>query len=382
MDLAICIIAYNRLDSLKNVLESISKAYYDQEVTLIISIDKSDITSVVEYANEVEWKYGDKEVILHHENLGLRQHVLRCGELTKKYDGLIVLEDDIIVTESFFFYAKACVQKYKDDDNIAGISLYNFPVNYQTCLPFHPLQSDSDVYLMKCAQSWGQVWMPRQWAMFKEWYDEHCDEFIEKPHLPIAICSWPKSSWLKYHTRYCIEQHKYFVYPYISLSTNNGDSGTHVVQKSTLFQSALLYGIKKKFNLNPVVRYDGFFENELLYDVFGLKENELCLDYNSSKKNRMQCRYWLSRRHLPYKIIKSFALELCPYEMNVYAERNGNDLFLYDTTQEVKNKFDDTEYLFYCYIYHWDISWNLIKNAIKQIFQRYVNKILLKIKWS
>lgn len=379
MKFAICIIAYNRLNSLKNVLKSISEAYYDQKVTLIISIDKSNNTSVTDYANQFEWKYGDKQIISHHKNLGLRQHVLKCGELTKEYDGLVVLEDDITVAESFFLYTKACVQKYKDDDNIAGISLYNFPINYQNCLPFHPLRSDSDVYLMHCAQSWGQVWMPRQWKMFREWYDTHCEEFVEKPHLPKAICSWPKSSWLKYHTRYCIEQNKYFVYPYVSLSTNNGDTGTHVTQKSTLFQASLLYGIKRNFNLNPVIRYDGFFENELLYDVLGLKEDKLCIDFYGEKQNRMRCRYWLSRKQMPYKIIKSFALELFPYEMNIFAGRNGKELFLYDTSQKTKNRFTNIGYLFYCYIYHLKISRNFTTNIFKHIIQRYGNKIFRKI---
>lgn len=379
MNIAICIIAYNRLASLKNVLESISKAYYDQEVTLIISIDKSENKSIVEYANQYEWKYGHKQIISHSRNLGLRQHVLKCGDLVAHYDGLIVLEDDITVAESFFFYARQCVEEYKENDDIAGISLYNFQVNYQNCLPFYPLRSDSDVFLMQCAQSWGQVWMPRQWTMFRKWYDKHCDEFVEEPHLPQAICSWPKSSWLKYHTRYCIEQRKYFIYPYISLSTNNGDAGAHVVQKSTLFQSCLLYGMKKYFYLNPVVKYDGFFENELLYNLLGLKEDELCLDFYGSRQNRTQCRYWLTRKHLPYKIMKSFALERSPYEINVYAEISGRELFLYDTTIRAKNKFKKTECQFLCYIYHFEFSRKFVKNIIKLTMWWFKSKIFTKI---
>lgn len=351
MNFALCIIAYNRLESLKNVVDSVSRAYYDQEVSLIISVDKSDNPAVLDYANHCEWEYGQKRVISHSEKLGLRKHVLKCGDLVNEYDGLIVLEDDVIVAESFFLYAKACVQKYKDEDSIAGISLYNFPINYQNLLPFYPLKSDSDVFLMSCAQSWGQVWMPRQWLMFRKWYDMHSDEFGEEPHLPKAICNWPQTSWLKYHTRYCIEQHKYFVYPYVSFSTNSSDAGTHVVKKSTLFQSQLFYGLKRNFNLNPTICYDGFFENESLCDVLGF-HNELCIDFYDEKQNRMHCRFWLTRRHLPYKIVKSFALELCPYEQNVYLGIYGDDLFLYDTTIQERNKFNVKILHFLYYIYY------------------------------
>ena len=274
MKIAICIIAYNRINSLKRLLRSLSNAFYGEDkVPLIISIDKSDHNEVFEYAENFEWAYGDKQVILQAKRLGLRNHVLKCGDLLNDFDALIVLEDDVSVAQSFYFYAKQCAEKYKDDDEIAGISLYNFPLNYHNLLPFQPLQTNSDIYLMQCAQSWGQVWMKKQWKDFMDWYYKHDDDFGELPHLPRSICNWPRTSWLKYHTRYCIECNKYFIYPYVSLSTNNADVGVHYAQKSSLFQSSMLYGKKTTFKLNPQVRYDAFFENENLCDFLYLDRN-------------------------------------------------------------------------------------------------------------
>ncbi len=170
MQLAICIISYNRPESVRRVLSSIDKGFYlSDSVDLIISIDYSGSDEVERVAAEFNWRFGEKRIIAHKSNLGLRQHVLSCGELTRSYDGLIVLEDDVFVAPSFYLYAKACVERYHTDDTIAGISLYSFAVNYHTMLPFDPLHSDSDVYLMQNAQSWGQVWMPRQWDEFKKW---------------------------------------------------------------------------------------------------------------------------------------------------------------------------------------------------------------------
>ena len=369
MKIAICIITYNRLESLKRVLESINRAYIDQDVTLIISIDKSDTSKIENYADSYQWTFGDKRVIKHEQNQGLRKHVLACGELTREYDALIVLEDDIVVAESFLTYARQCVEKFKDDDNIAGISLYNFPLNYHCRLPFYPLQSDSDVFLMQCAQSWGQVWMPRQWAEFRKWYDYNNEEFVEQPHLPKSICSWPKSSWLKYHTKYCIENHKYFVYPYLSLATNNSDAGTHVEKNDTLFQAFIRYGIKKEFNLQPEIKYDGFFENEILYSILGYSEEDLCLDFYGSKDNREKKRYWLSREIMPYRVLKSFALAYRPYELNIIYNNVGNELYLYDTSiAENKGNVNNTKN-FLTYIY--DISpKKMIKLWIKGLLKR------------
>lgn len=371
MNIAICIIAYNRIDSLKRVLNSLERSYYNERITLIISIDKSDTTQVEDFAKEYNWNYGEKRVITHSENLGLRKHVLKCGDLLEEYDALIVLEDDISVAPSFFYYAKQCVEKYAEDENIAGISLYNFPLNYQNQLPFNPLHSDSDVYLMQCAQSWGQVWMKKQWFAFKKWYNEHSEEFGELPHLPKAICNWPKSSWLKYHTRYCIENHKYFVYPYISLSTNNSDAGTHNLNKTTYFQSQLLYGLKDNFKLSPSISYDGFFESEMLAEHLGIESNDICIDFYGEKDNRIKNRYWLTRKQLPYKILSSYSLSYKPFEWNIIIKEKGFELFLYDTKSFTKNSFVNTNILFKQYIYNHNFSLiYLLKRKIKRILNK------------
>ena len=351
MNIGICIIAYNRLNSLKRVLTSLEQGYYNESVTLIISIDKSNDNHVKDFAGQYEWKQGEKRIIAHPENLGLRKHVLKCGDLLNEYDALIVLEDDVSVAPSFYYYAKQCVEKFYDDDNIAGISLYNFPLNYQNRLPFYPLHSDSDVYLMQCAQSWGQVWMKKQWFAFKEWYLNHSEEFGELSHLPKAICRWPKSSWLKYHTRYCIEKKKYFVYPYVALSTNNSDAGTHNINKSSFFQSNLLYGKKEIFKLTPTIYYDGFFESLLLSNYLGCVYNDVCVDFYGEKKNFSNKRYWLTREKLSYKIVKSYSLTYKPYEWNILQNEKGYELFIYDTQFIESNKFYSTKKLFNQYLF-------------------------------
>lgn len=362
-NIAICVIAYNRIDSLKRVLQSLEQAYYDDKVTLFISIDKSQTNSVEIFAEQYSWKFGIKKVITHSSNLGLRKHVLKCGDLLENYDALIVLEDDISVVPSFYYYAKQCVVKFANNDDIAGISLYNFPINYINKLPFYPLQSDSDVYLMKCAQSWGQVWMKKQWKDFITWYKVNSEEFMELPHLPKNICKWPKSSWLKYHTKYCIENNKYFVYPYISLSTNNSDTGTHVGKSSTLFQSYMLWGEKKIFKLTPSVRYDGFFENENIIGFLNLKESELCVDFYGDKKNGQGRKFLLSREKLNFHIITSYALTYRPYELNVLCNNYGHDVFLYDTTKPCRNEANKNSKIdYYYYIYKFASLKSLLKS--------------------
>ena len=331
MDIAICIIAYNRTESLKRTLNFINQATFSRKTKLYISIDHSDSTDVEIFAKDFQWKYGEKEIILHKTKLGLRKHILSCGNILNNHDALIVLEDDIVVSPDFYNYAQATVNKYHDDDNIAGISLYNFPISYHSNQPFSPQLSDSDIYLMQNAQSWGQVWMRKQWKDFYNWYLVNNDEFEELPHLPKSICSWPKNSWLKYHTRYCIEENKFFVYPYKARSTCFADVGEHTNNSTSIYQIPILTSLCNTYNLAPNVKYDSFFENISIYTWLNLKETDICIDFYGDKGNREKRRFWLTRQQQPYKVIKSYGLRMKPYEMNIKYNIKGNDLFLYDT---------------------------------------------------
>lgn len=371
----ICCITYNRKNSLERLLKSLDTAIYDEEVTLIISIDKSNSDEAEKYSEAYKWTHGKKIVIKHEKNLGLRKHILSCGELLKEYEAMIVFEDDITVAKSFYLYAKQCVEKFSKDKQCAGISLYSFQRNYQNRLPFIPLKTDSDVYKMTCAQSWGQVWMREQWFEFMKWYKNNCEEFDENPHLPRAICKWPKSSWLKYHTRYCIEKNKYFVYPYVSLSTNNGDAGVHANQNFSFFQTPLQFGEKKDFLLNPKISYDGFFENLQLYTYMGIDKDDICIDLYGEKSNREKKRYWLTRKRENFKIVSSYALDLIPWEMNIIDKRYGYDIFLYDTNfpQSLKpNGGDNIVSYFYC------IPNDALKSLIKMKIFNYLKR---SFKW-
>lgn len=362
-DIAICTVGYNRPESMTRLLQSLSRGIYpsDVAVTLYISIDKSDSDNVVDVARSFDWKHGVKQILTHEKNLGLRRHILSCGDLLEKHDALIVLEDDVVVAPGFYQYATQTVERYSEDDNIAGISLYNFPVNYQYLpinyqgyLPFIPVKTNSDIYLMQCAQSWGQVWMKKQWQEFKRWYANNSEEFTFKPNLPATICSWGKSSWLKYHTRYCIESGKYFVYPYTSFSTCFADAGVHVRDANTIYQTPLHYGDASDLRLNPSIRYDGYFECENIAQWLDIPMSQLCIDFYGENGNSQAKRYWLTRKAMPYKVVRAFALQCKPYPLNVYYGIPGNELFLYDTSVVAAMPTDNSfarENLFLSYMY-------------------------------
>lgn len=356
MNIAIVAVAYNRVDSLSRLLSSLKKANYDDNrITLIISVDKSKTDVVERFADDFQWNHGEKIVDKHVDNLGLRSHMMSLGKWFNQFDALVVLEDDIVVSPSFYHYTCQTVEKYHACPNIVGISLYGFSINYQTGLPFQPYKDEHDIYFMNCAMSWGEIWMRDSWKEFYKWYLEHQD-FPVTTHLPLSICLWNEKSWLKYHTRYCIEENKFFVHPYVSLSTNYGDEGEHSNGLSkSLFQVGFQQGKKNNYLLpnfgDEAVYYDGFFENKSLYKLLDFAPDELCLDLQGERHNRQKKRYWLTTENQGYKIVKAFGLNYRPIEMNIMLNNPGGGIFLYDTSIKEKNKLK-TNHKSMLYRYH------------------------------
>ena len=386
-EIAIVVVAYNRLDSLRRLLSSLQEAYYDgYQPTLIISIDKSDTDLIERYADGFIWKNGQKIVDKHEVNLGLRPHMMSLGKWFDSFDALVVLEDDLIVSKNFFFYTRQCVEKYYDKSYIAGISLYRFEFNYQTEAPFSPMNDEHDAFFMQNAMSWGEVWMKKSWQLFYDWYLNN-QSFTLSAELPKRVQMWGKNSWLKYHTRYCIENELFFVYPYVSLTTNFGEAGVHsTMGYRTAYQTILQTGIKSSYNLpelDSAVKYDGFFENCILYEILGKSKDVLCIDLQGKNLNALKKRFWLSTKLLNYKIIRSFSLQLRPIEANIIYGLEGEGVYLYDTTEKRRNERKKKDRSF-IYFFHIDDVLNFLKNyglsnLVRDFFKR-ISVVLLSKK--
>ncbi|MGQ1911612.1 hypothetical protein ACT3CE_17745 [Marinifilum sp. RC60d5] len=342
-NIAIVVITYNRLNSLKRLLLTLKEVNFSNDkIPLYISIDYSGNDIIEKYCDEFIWPHGEKIVIKHAENLGLKRHILSTGDLLSAHDALVVLEDDLVVSNCMYNYIKQSVVKYSKNKNIAGVSLYSFAVNYQNWKPFNPVKNEYDAYAMNCAQSWGQIWFADQWFEFKNWLLQNKD-FAFSDKIPQTLMGWTKS-WLKYHTRYCIEKNKYFIYPYVSLSSPTSEAGVHSKEEYSQTVVALQDGNMVNYRLpllEECIKYDGFFENKNLYSFLNKNHNELCLDLNNTR-NKYSSRYILTMKSLPFRVEKSYGLNLFPSELNVLRNINGTGIFLYDTLVVEKKPIIDT----------------------------------------
>ena len=84
-------------------------------------------------------------------------------------------------------------------------------------------------------------------------------------------------------------------------------------------------------------------------------------------KNR---KYLLSSRVLPYKVIKTFALQMRPQEQNIIYDVQGNDIFLYDSEIEASKSQGNAEENHYIYCHRiYGNTRLLLKTCFKLIIE-------------
>lgn len=320
---AIIVVGYNRPNSIERLLLSLNEAIYESKVKLLISLDSGGGGKVLNVVNSFKWKYGEKEVIIRDERLGLRRHIIECGNLAEIYGSIILLEDDLYVSPYFYKYATDALDYYSDEERISGISLYNHKLNQFALMPFEPLYDNSDVYFLKLAASWGQIWTKKQWGGFIDWYNQ-CDGLQDVKGLPARVLNWPESSWLKYFNAYMSHVDKYFVYPRVSLTTNFCDAGTHFDENhNDIYQVPLLqhyreFTFQSFDDANAI--YDSWFEfDSYIVSNIIFRENEKKIDfdlYGLKQRRDLNAEYVITSKEVSNSI-KTFGGGLKPNELNI-----------------------------------------------------------------
>lgn len=382
----IVVSAFNRPKSLIRILSSLDMANYgsyESNVKLIISIDFSGNDEVKKVAENFIWRHGEKELIVHQSNLGLKEHILSCGDLTSKYGSIILLEDDLFVSPHFYTYASDALDFYSNDSRVAGISLYKHMFNETARLPFTPLTDDSDVFFMQLASSWGQVWTSDQWNRFKKWYNTN-PSINSDDKLPWDVKLWSESSWKKYFIKYLIVKDKYFVYPQVSLSTNFGDSGTHHKNGvNSLLQVPITF-LKEEFSFIELEKsnsiYDSFCEPlpHIIKKHFPkLKEFNFEIDFYRTKdfsileKDLVLTTVSLNEyKKISSNILLSFALQLKPIELNILMNLKGKNIVLVPKNPQINAKSRAHRLLLIEYFYK-SLDRDLLKAMAYKVWSRF-----------
>ena len=330
---AIVVVGYNRINSIKRLLASLEKAYYpDYDIPLVISIDASGNDLLYRYVQNYEWKFGTKYVLIRSERLGLKNHIFACGDLTQYFKAIILLEDDLYVSQYFYEYTSVTLDYYKDEKEVACIGLYSYTSNVYSVLPFIPYQGEYDVYGIQATITWGECWNTRMWSDFKNWMKQNPEIDWDNLDIPNNVKNFNRA-WSKYFTAYLSVTSRFVIAPYKSYTTNFSEAGEHRNYMDTCVQVPIVRRkeILRFGSIDKIQKYDAYF-NPLGLDKF-LNIESLYVDFYSMRSNILNCRYLLTLDILPYKQIKSFGLILKPIEANIYCGIEGSGIYLYDLSE-------------------------------------------------
>ena len=261
---AVVAVGYNRPDALLRLLRSLAAGTYPDGVPLVVSLDYSGDPRPGEVADAFDWPHGPKRVIRHAANLGLRMHILSCGDLSLEYGGVILFEDDIVAAPHHYAYVLQAIDQYGPDDRIGGFGLYGYRLNEFNNMDFEPLDDGSDVYFLQVAASWGQAWTAAQWRLFRAWYAEHGTRPIRvADRVPRQLEAWRDNSWKRFYIKYLTATDRTFVFPRASLSTNTARSGTNTKREVSIYQTPMDQQ-SRDWRMPPLdrslARYDVFYE--------------------------------------------------------------------------------------------------------------------------
>jgi hypothetical protein len=324
------VVAYNRPLALRRSLASLSALHTNQWPRLVISVDAGGDrrAEVLACARTFAWP-GHMEVLVHPEPLGLKEHVLRCGDLTATHGPVVVLEDDVIVSPALLGYAQQALSTYAQEPRLAGISLYALPYNETAGLPFRPVKDGYDAYFIQQVSSSGQLWTKEQWSGFRAWFSAHAEP-IATEETPRNVRQWPGSSWKKHFIRYLVATDRYFLFPQASYTSNCGDEGTHYAHATNVWKSDMALAA-------PRLRLPTFGGDGAHYDAFlellprllpATLRADITVDLNGTKDLTTVRTGRILTTRACTNAERTFGMHAEPLEMNVLLQVAGEGIHL------------------------------------------------------
>lgn len=162
---AVLFLVFNRLDTTKKVFEAIRKAkpprlYIAADGTREQKQDEDEkVKAVREYViANVDWDC-EVKTLFREKNLGCKYAVSGAIDWFFENEEMgIILEDDCLPSQSFFWFCEELLDKYKDDMRIGMISGNNFQKGMK--------RGNGDYYFSIFPHIWGWASWRRVWKYF------------------------------------------------------------------------------------------------------------------------------------------------------------------------------------------------------------------------
>lgn len=233
----ILVFAFNRLESLKSTISSLLSNFEAAESSLFIFVDGAredredeikKVESVQQYVLSIT---GFKSVShrFYDVNQGLAKSIISgTTEVINKYGKVIVVEDDLYLSQSFLRYMNEMLDRFEDDERVMQISGYGSRLT-------RPCDYVWEVYLNERAHSWTWGTWKDRWATV-DWEVKDFQQLRVSRKQQRAFCrrgsdlygmlkgymEGRNNSWYIRFNYSMYKQHRYSVCPVRSLVRNDG----------------------------------------------------------------------------------------------------------------------------------------------------------------
>lgn len=160
----VIIFTFNRPEHLKQTLSALKNNMFSTKTDIFFFSDSArrpedekNVNEVRDVINNVQG-FNSITVTERSENYGLAKNIIAgVTEVIDQYGKCIVLEDDMITSKFFLKYMNDGLDLYQEDEEVASIHGYIYPVKEN--LP--------DTFFIRGADCWGWATYKRSWDLFE-----------------------------------------------------------------------------------------------------------------------------------------------------------------------------------------------------------------------
>lgn len=315
-DIAVALIFFNRPECLRQTFGAIASARPSRLYLIQDGArdnkpsDEAKVEECRQIVENINWEC-EVHKLYSPTNLGCGMRVYSgISEVFKTEEMLVIIEDDIVIGESFLPFCKEILDRYADDERIGMISGMNHLGVYEDC-PYDYFFSSQGGAIWGWA-TWRRVWEKIDWslecaddkyvikiidrALHNNMYAHQVKiNLIKKRRLYIEGIK--QTSWsFQFGFTACIAQHRLNIIPKVNLISNIGNSAESVhTSKSYLIPrklrcvyNAQTYPMPAKLNYPSSVIDD--------------------MDYAKEQAKIMGMSLWRQK----FRMIESLIYRICP----------------------------------------------------------------------
>lgn len=235
----IIVFAFNRLDALKNTIDSLLQNEEAKLSDLFVFVDgprenrqgeKENVKAVQEYVMTINGFKSTKHFFSEH-NKGLGKSIIEgVTQIIGQYGKAIVLEDDLVFSTNFLAFMNEGLDRYENEKKVFSICGYTNKVKIPKDYPY-------DAYFCTRSSSWGWATWKDRW----ETVDWELKDWNRYSRMARAFNKWGGSDCFRmlrsvkegwgnsWAIRFCFAeflQKKLSLFPVISKVRNDGFDGT------------------------------------------------------------------------------------------------------------------------------------------------------------